>query len=363
MLIYTEREVGFMNEKLMEFFSTSEINVFFCDRTSHEIIWANKEEMRKMTGRNAEELFEGNAFPEKTGIVSGLSGGMPYRYNITETDDCIVIEILSSNILSDAMKIDSVRKKFHFEVINIKEYIHEINRNIENIEEYFDKEDMYDEMESLAKILNDCYNILRIQRQREEYDFYITGKNLEPMPFCVNDFLGCNDEILKGFAGRKASVLEFEYEGDDLFVNVSPERFSWVVFHTVYIILKNFSDHPSVKISLSLSGNEVAVRIGRNNIDSPESSGVRDCTRYIMGDPFEKTFDFAVMEEFCRKFGGRHLSEFVGQRLSAVTLFVPTVEKPANYRLESIKNIISDKRFSDMRVNIYETANLKFIYY
>ena len=37
-------------------------------------------------------------------------------------------------------------------------------------------------------------------------------------------------------------------------------------------------------------------------------------------------------------------------------------EQPENYNLNSIKEVISDDCFSDMRINIYEVANLKFIY-
>ena len=274
----------------------------------------------------------------------------------------IIIEVLNKNLVSEGMKIDSLRKKFHYESVNIKEYIYEISRNLAKIEEYFNKEDMYDEMESLAKILNDCYNILRIQKQREEYDLYMTGKDLESSVFSVTDFIKENEKSLKKFAGRKASVLKFECGEDDLFISASPKRFSWIVFHTAYIILKNSSDHPAIKISVSCSGNEVAIGIGRNTIEEPESRGVRDCTRYIGGDPFENTTEFEVFKEFCKKYNGRHIAEFTGDRLSAVTLFLPLQEKPQSYSLNSIKEVISDDCFSDLRMNIYEVANLKFIY-
>ena len=58
----------------------------------------------------------------------------------------------------------------------------------------------------------------------------------------------------------------------------------------------------------------------------------------------------------------RYLAEFTGQRLSAVTLFMKLQEKPMDYKLSSIKDIVTDDCFSDMRMNIYEVANLKFIY-
>lgn len=351
-----------MDKKMREFFEKSATDVFFCDKESKIITWSNRGDIRKNEKKSAEGLFEDGKFPETTGIVSGITNGRPYRYNITETDDCFVIEILNRNFVSDGMQVDSLRKKFHYESANVREYILEISRNLAKIEEYFNKEDMYDEMESLSKILNDCYNILRIQKHREEYDLYITGKNLEEYVFSVSDFVKENEKILKKFAGRKASVLKFEHDGDDLFINASPKRFSWIVFHTAYIILKNSSDHPSIKISVSASGNEVAVRIARNTVEEPESRGVRDCTRYIGGDPFENTTEFEVFKEFCKKYDGRYLSEFAGNRLSAVTLFLKAQEKPENYNLESIKEVISDDCFSDMRINIYEVANLKFIY-
>ncbi|MBR4092292.1 MAG: hypothetical protein IKK32_00295 [Oscillospiraceae bacterium] len=351
-----------MNENLREFFEKSATHVFFCDKKTKAIVWSNNENIRKTIKNSACELFEGRIFPEETGIVCGILHGEPYRYNITETDDCFVIEVLNKNLVSEGMKIDSLRKKFHYEAVNIKEYIYEISRNLAKIEEYFNKEDMYDEMESLAKILNDCYNILRIQKQKEEYDLYMTGKNLESSVFSVTDFIKENEKSLKKFAGRKASVLKFEYGEGDLFISASPKRFSWIVFHTAYIILKNSSDHPAIKISVSCSGNEVAVGIGRNTIEEPESRGVRDCTRYIGGDPFENTTEFEVFKEFCKKYNGRHIAEFTGDRLSAVTLFLPLQEKPQSYSLNSIKEVISDDCFSDLRMNIYEVANLKFIY-
>lgn len=350
------------DKKLCEIFSKSETDVFFCDKNSKEIIWANKENLYDMTAKNAEELFEGGKFPETAGIVNGMLHGSPYRYNIIETDECFIIEVLNKNLISEGMKIEPLRKKFHYEAVNVREYIYEITHNLEKIEAYFSKEDMYDEMESLSKILNDCYNILRIQKHREEYDLYITEKNLEASVFSVSDFMKGNENVLKKIAGRKASVLQFECDNDDIFINASPKRFSWIIFHTVYMILKNSSDHPSVKISVSVSENEVAVRIGRNNIENPESRGVRDCTRYIGGDPFENTIEFEVFKEFCRKYDGRYLAEFTGQRLSAVTLFMKLQEKPMDYKLSSIKDIVTDDCFSDMRMNIYEVANLKFIY-
>ena len=89
---------------------------------------------------------------------------------------------------------------------------------------------------------------------------------------------------------------------------------------------------------------------------------MRDCTRYIAGDPFEETFEFEVFKEFCKKYNGRYIAEFTGQRISAVNLLLPLKEKPENYSLNSIKDVLSDDCFSDMRMNIYEVANLKFIY-
>ena len=351
-----------MDEKLREVFEKSATDVFFCDKETKVIVWSNKENIRKASRKNAADFFEGGKFPEEAGIVSGILNGAPYRYNIIETDDCFVIEVLNKNLVSEGMKIDSLRKKFHYESVNVKEYIYEISRNIAKIEEYFNKEDMYDEMETLSKILNDCYNILRIQKHREEYDLYITEKNLEASVFSLTDFIEENEKNLKKIAGRKSSVLQFECDDGDFFISASPKRFSWIIFHTAYIILKNSSDHPAIKISVSGSGNEVAVRIGRNALEEPESRGVRDCTRYIGGNPFENTTEFEVFKEFCRKYGGRYIAEFAGDRLSAVTLFLKAEEKPENYSLNSIKEVISDDCFSDMRINIYEVANLKFIY-
>lgn len=351
-----------MDKKFREIFEKSDVDVFFCDKETKAIVWSNNEDVCKMVRKSAEELFENGKFPEKAGIFCGTLHGSPYRYNIIETDECFIVEVLNRNLISEGMKIESLRKKFHYESANVKEYVYEISRNLAKIEEYLGSEEMYDEMESLTNILNDCYNILRIQKHREEYDYYITGKNLETSVFSVTDFMKENEKNLKKFADRKASVLQFEYDNSDLFISASPKRFSWILFHTAYIILKNSSDHPAIKISVSDSGNEVAVRIGRNDIENPESKGVRDCTRYIGGDPFENTVEFEVFREFCKKYEGRYLTEFTGQRLSAVTLFMKKEEKPDDYRLNSIKDVISDDCFSDLRMNIYEVANLKFIY-
>lgn len=353
-----------MNENLCRIFAKSAVDVFFCDKESREIIWANKEDLSDLIGKSAESLFENEKFPEKTGIASGTSGGTPYRYNIIEEDDCFIIEILNNNIASESFTIKAVRNYFHHEAVNVREYIHEINRNIENIEKYFDKEDMYNEMESLKNILGGCYNLFRPQRQREEYDYYITGKNLEPEIFSVNDFMSKNEENLRNFAGRKASVLRFEYDSDDLFINVSPERFSWIVFNTAYVIMKNINSDtpPSAKISISLSGNEVAVKIARNSEPDLESRFIEDCTRYRGGNPFENSFDFEVLKAFCKRYDCRTLAELTDKKLSSVTIFIPAAEKPEGYNLSSIKNVISDNLFSDMRTNIYEAANLKFIY-
>ena len=351
-----------MDNKLREIFGKSETDVFFCDKDTGDIIWANRENQYNADCKNAKDLFEDGKFPETVGICYGTLHGSPYRYNIIETDECFIIEVLNKNLISEGMKIDSLRKKFHYEAVNVKEYIYEMSRNLEKIEKYFSDEDMYDEMESLSKILNDCYNILRTQKHREEYSLYITEKDLEASVFSLNDFFKGNENILKKFAGRKASVLQFECEDDNLFISASPKRFSWIIFHTVYIILKNSSDHPAVKISVSVSGNEAGIRIARNDIENPESRGVRDCTRYIAGDPFEETFEFEVFKEFCKKYNGRYIAEFTGQRISAVNLLLPLREKPENYSLNSIKDVLSDDCFSDMRMNIYEVANLKFIY-
>ncbi len=353
-----------MNENLCRIFAKSAVDVFFCDKESKEIIWANKEILSDFIGKSAETLFENEKFPEDTGITSGISGGTPYRYNIIEEDDCFVVEILNNNILTESFAIKTVRNYFHHETANAREYIHEINRNIENIERYFGKEEMYDEMESLKNILGGCYNLFRPQRQREEYDHYMTGKNLEPEIFSVNDFMKKNEENLKGFAGRKASVLRFEYNDEDLFVNVSPERFSWIIFNTAYVIMKNINANtpPSAKINISLSGNEVAIKISRNSEPDLESRFIEDCTRYRGGNPFENSFDFEVLKEFCNEYRCRTLAELTDNRLSSVTIFVPAAEKPEEYNLSSIKDVISDTLFSDMRTNIYEAANLKFIY-
>ena len=351
-----------MDKKLREIFEKSDVDVFFCDKETKAITWSNRADVRKSGTKSVTEFFEGGEFPETTGVVSGILGGRPYRYNIIETDDYFIVEFLNKNLISEGMETDLLRKKFHYESVNVKEYIYEISRNLAKIEEYFNKEDMYDEMETLSKILNDCYNILRIERQREEHDLYITDKNLGAYVFSATDFAKENEKVLKKFAGRKASVLQFEYSDKNLFVKASPKRFSWIVFHTAYIILKNSSDHPAIKISVSDSGNEVAVRIGRNAIESPESRGVRDCTRFMGGNPFETTDEFEVFKKFCEKYGCRYITEFTGERLSAVTLFMKEEEKPENYSLNSIKEVISDDCFSDMRINIYEVANLKFIY-
>lgn len=351
-----------MDNNLREVFKKSATDVFFCDKETKVIIWSNKEDIRKSEKKSATDLFEGGIFPEKAGIVCGIIHGNPYRYNIIETDEYFIIEVLNKNLVPEGMEIESLRKKFHYEAVNVKEYIYEISRNLEKIEAYFNKENMYDEMESLSKILNDCYNIMRIQKHREEYELYITGKNLDASVFSVTDFIKENEKILKKIADRKATVLQFGYDDTELFISASPKRFSWILFHTAYIILKNSSDHPAIKISVSLSGNEVAVRIGRNIIENPESRGVRDCTRYIGGDPFENTTEFEVFKEFCKKYDGRYLTEFTGERLSAVTLFLPVQEKPHDYAMNSIKEVVSDDCFSDMRINIYEVANLKFIY-
>lgn len=353
-----------MNEKLCGIFEKSEVDIFFCNKDDKKIIWANKEILFDSIGKSAESLFEKEQFPENTGIVSGIAGGSPYRYNIIEDDDCFIIEILNRNMIAESFGVKSIRNNLKCETVNAREYIHEINRSIENIEKYFDKENMFDEMESLENILSGCYNLFRPHRQKEEYNFYITGENLEPKVFSVNDFINSNSEVLKNFAGRKSSVLQFECNDDELFINVSPDRFSWVIFNTAYVILKNINanSHPSAKITALLSGNEVAIRIERNNISDLESKSVEDCTRYIKGNPFENSFDFEVLKEFCKKYGGRTLAEISDERISSVTIFIPRAEKSEEYSLESIKNVISDRRFSDMRTNIYGTANLKFIY-
>jgi hypothetical protein len=65
---------------------------------------------------------------------------------------------------------------------------------------------MYDEMESLSNILNDCYNILRIERQREEHDLYITDKNLGAYVFSATDFAKEN-EIELTFIGPETPLV------------------------------------------------------------------------------------------------------------------------------------------------------------
>jgi hypothetical protein len=117
-----------MNENLREFFEKSATHVFFCDKKTKAIVWSNNENIHKTIKKSACELFEGRIFPEETGIVCGILHGEPYRYNITETDDCFVIEVLNKNLVSEGMKIDSLRKKFHYEAVNIKEYIYEMYR-------------------------------------------------------------------------------------------------------------------------------------------------------------------------------------------------------------------------------------------
>ena len=138
-----------MDKKLREIFEKSDVDVFFCDKETKAIIWSNRADVRKSGTKSVTEFFEGGKFPETTGIVNGIIGGRPYRYNIIETDDCFIVEILNKNIISEGMETDLLRKKFHYESVNVKEYIYEISRNLAKIEEYFNKEDMYDEMADL----------------------------------------------------------------------------------------------------------------------------------------------------------------------------------------------------------------------
>ena len=87
-----------MDKKLREIFEKSDVDVFFCDKETKAITWSNRADVRKSGTKSVTEFFEGGKFPETTGIVNGIIGGRPYRYNIIETDDCFIVEILNKNI-------------------------------------------------------------------------------------------------------------------------------------------------------------------------------------------------------------------------------------------------------------------------
>ena len=98
-----------MDKKLREIFEKSDVDVFFCDKETKAITWSNRADVRKSGTKSVTEFFEGGKFPETTGIVNGIIGGRPYRYNIIETDDCFIVEILNKNIISEGMETDLLK--------------------------------------------------------------------------------------------------------------------------------------------------------------------------------------------------------------------------------------------------------------
>lgn len=349
-----------MQEEMKKVYANSAINVYICD-SDKNIIWANKEKLSDKIGKSASCLFEEKTFPDKTGIVSGIMNGEPYRYNIISYDGFYIIETLNENMMSENFEVKSIRESFEDEAANIREYIQNINFALENLEDYFKTEELFDEMHSLTKILNGCYDVLRLQRQREEMTAYTAKRGVAPKIFSIRDFFVGNEKNLEEFALRKASIIEFDYGADELFVNVNPERFSSMFFLSVFNILKTMNDAPSIYVKGAVVGDEVSVRISRAENEA-ESRQVFDCTSRRRGNPVDKSLDFTVLKMFCKEYNCRNLIELCDEKAASVTIFLPKAKPDGSALRSGVKSIARDKRFSDMRIFLYEATNLRFIY-
>lgn len=339
-------------ELLKSVYMAAEVPVLIADRGG-DVLWSNKENCsyKKLGG-----LFEDKILPVQSGLYSGVRCGFSYHYNVVlcgkGAENYIVLEIISLDLLTDFLKLDSLQKIWMNYDAKVRQAIFGICSASSILHTALDEAQYFLEIDYLNIQLRDCYQILKANLPMNEIIKYSFDEfNTKAIPL---------DSFFKALADEMVRILgcEIELSAEAVAVKVDEDRFTYALINAVMLITESFEaagKKPKIFFRVSEVAGDVLISIGISDNVQNKGADKIFSEPYLLNNAIEEDgLCRYVLLLFCKRFNGQFYlkdKDAVGIRLPKADSF----DAVLNFRSSAVE--YAENKFSPIHIafgNLYE---------